>query len=179
MKVGLFVPCYIDAFFPEVGVATLELLERLGCEVEYPPDQTCCGQPMANSGCQDDSAATEALFVLNRRRQLLFVNSAWETLTGHKARDVHKRVCKRQRDAVPGSCAAVQHALCPPRDVLDGKLMQLRRLYLAADGPRSWDVLFIPLLGPHGVLGVLGKIQPVGSGHSAADFICPSATYTD
>jgi L-lactate dehydrogenase complex protein LldE len=63
MKVGLFIPCYIDAFFPEVGVATLELLERLGCSVEYPLDQTCCGQPMANSGCQDDAAATEAHFI--------------------------------------------------------------------------------------------------------------------
>ena len=63
MKLGLFIPCYIDAFFPEVGVATLELLERLGCSIEYPLDQTCCGQPMANSGCQDDAAATEDLFV--------------------------------------------------------------------------------------------------------------------
>jgi L-lactate dehydrogenase complex protein LldE len=63
MKVGLFIPCYIDAFFPEVGIATLELLERLGCAVEYPLDQTCCGQPMANSGCQEDAAATEAHFV--------------------------------------------------------------------------------------------------------------------
>jgi len=63
MNVGLFVPCYIDAFFPEVGIATLELLERLGCSAEYPLDQTCCGQPMANSGCQDDAAATEAHFV--------------------------------------------------------------------------------------------------------------------
>src|SRR5215510_13470635 len=43
MKVGLFVPCYIDAFFPEVGVATLELLEKLGCSVGYPTDQSCCG----------------------------------------------------------------------------------------------------------------------------------------
>jgi L-lactate dehydrogenase complex protein LldE len=65
MKVALFVPCYIDAFFPEVGIATLELLERLGCEVVYPLDQTCCGQPMANNGCHDDAAATETLFVKN------------------------------------------------------------------------------------------------------------------
>lgn len=63
MKVGLFIPCYIDAFFPEVGVATLELLEKLGCEVGYPIDQTCCGQPMANSGCEDDAAGVEAHFV--------------------------------------------------------------------------------------------------------------------
>ena len=65
MKVGLFIPCYVDAFFPEVGIATLELLERCGLDVEYPLDQTCCGQPMANSGCHDDAAATEALFVKN------------------------------------------------------------------------------------------------------------------
>jgi L-lactate dehydrogenase complex protein LldE len=63
VKIGLFIPCYVDAFFPKVGIATLQLLNRLGCAVDYPIDQTCCGQPMANSGCQEDSAATEALFV--------------------------------------------------------------------------------------------------------------------
>jgi L-lactate dehydrogenase complex protein LldE len=65
MRVGLFVPCYVDAFEPEVGIATLELLERLGCTVEYPFDQTCCGQPMANTGCHAEAAATEQLFVKN------------------------------------------------------------------------------------------------------------------
>ncbi|MBY0252569.1 MAG: (Fe-S)-binding protein [Methylobacterium organophilum] len=65
MRVGLFVPCYVDAFEPEVGIATLELLERLGCTVEYPFDQTCCGQPMTNTGYHAEAAATEALFVEN------------------------------------------------------------------------------------------------------------------
>lgn len=65
MKVALFVPCYVDAFFPEVAIATLELLERFGVEVAYPLDQTCCGQPMANSGCHADAAGAEALFVRN------------------------------------------------------------------------------------------------------------------
>ena len=65
MRVGLFIPCFIDAFFPEVGVATLELLERFGCEVVCPRDQTCCGQPMADNGFNADAAATEALFVRN------------------------------------------------------------------------------------------------------------------
>ena len=63
MRIGLFIPCYIDAFFPEVGIATLELLERFGHEVVYPRDQTCCGQPMANSGFNAECADTEALFV--------------------------------------------------------------------------------------------------------------------
>ena len=65
MRIGLFVPCYIDAFFPEVGIATLELLERFGHQIVYPHDQTCCGQPMANSGFNVECADTEALFVRN------------------------------------------------------------------------------------------------------------------
>ena len=59
MRIGLFIPCYIDAFFPEVGIATLELLERFGHDVVYPRDQTCCGQPMANSGFNAYCADTE------------------------------------------------------------------------------------------------------------------------
>ena len=65
MRIGLFIPCFIDAFLPEVGIATLELLERFGHDVEYPRDQTCCGQPMANSGFNAEAAETEALFVRN------------------------------------------------------------------------------------------------------------------
>lgn len=56
MSVALSVPCYIDQFYPDVAVATLELLERLGVDVVYPEGQTCCGQPMANTGCTDDAA---------------------------------------------------------------------------------------------------------------------------
>jgi L-lactate dehydrogenase complex protein LldE len=67
MRVGLFVPCYVDAFHPEVGIATLELLERFNLDVTYPFDQTCCGQPMTNTGCHKESADTEALFVKNFR----------------------------------------------------------------------------------------------------------------
>lgn len=50
MKVGLFVPCYIDQFYPQVAIASLQLLEKVGCDVTYPANQTCCGQPMANAG---------------------------------------------------------------------------------------------------------------------------------
>lgn len=65
MKVGLFIPCYIDAIYPKVGIATLELLEKLGVEVEVPLTQTCCGQPMSNEGDQKNAAAAEALFCEN------------------------------------------------------------------------------------------------------------------
>ena len=57
MKVGLFIPCYINALYPDVGRASYELLRRVGCEVDYPLDQTCCGQPMANAGYEKDARA--------------------------------------------------------------------------------------------------------------------------
>jgi L-lactate dehydrogenase complex protein LldE len=50
MKVSLLVTCLADALFPEVGVATVRLLRGLGVEVDFPPSQTCCGQPFFNSG---------------------------------------------------------------------------------------------------------------------------------
>jgi len=53
MKIGLFIPCYVDAVYPEAGIATYKLLKHLGLEVEYPERQTCCGQPMANAGFED------------------------------------------------------------------------------------------------------------------------------
>ncbi|WP_308265628.1 heterodisulfide reductase-related iron-sulfur binding cluster, partial [Prevotella sp.] len=49
MKIGLFIPCYVDALYPEVGVATYKLLKSLALDVDYPLNQTCCGQPMANA----------------------------------------------------------------------------------------------------------------------------------
>ena len=55
MKVGLFIPCYVDALYPEVGVSTYKLLRSLGIEVFYPEKQTCCGQPMGNAGFQGKS----------------------------------------------------------------------------------------------------------------------------
>ena len=49
IRIGLFIPCYIDQLYPQVGLATVEILERFGVEVEYPTEQPCCGQPMANT----------------------------------------------------------------------------------------------------------------------------------
>jgi L-lactate dehydrogenase complex protein LldE len=65
MRAGLFIPCYVDQFYPQVAIATLQLLEKLGVEVVYPPNQTCCGQPMANSGFQHLTKGCDELFVKN------------------------------------------------------------------------------------------------------------------
>ena len=52
MKVGLFVTCLVDMVRPNIGFATLKLLEDAGCEVVVPAAQTCCGQPGYNSGAR-------------------------------------------------------------------------------------------------------------------------------
>ena len=57
MKVSLFVTCLTDTFYPRVGEAVVRVLEHLGCEVDFPEAQTCCGQPMFNTGCHADAAA--------------------------------------------------------------------------------------------------------------------------
>ncbi len=57
LKVSLMITCLGDALFPDVGVATVRLLRRLGLQVEFPQAQTCCGQPQYNSGYHDDARA--------------------------------------------------------------------------------------------------------------------------
>jgi L-lactate dehydrogenase complex protein LldE len=63
VKVALFIPCYVDQLYPGVGLATARILERLGCEVRYPEDQTCCGQPMANAGFAAEAAPLARRFL--------------------------------------------------------------------------------------------------------------------
>jgi L-lactate dehydrogenase complex protein LldE len=54
-RVGLFIPCYVDQLYPQVGMATYEVLQLCGIEAEFPEAQTCCGQPMANTGCTEEA----------------------------------------------------------------------------------------------------------------------------
>ena len=57
MRVGLFVTCLGDTLFPSTGQAVVRLLERLGHEVEFPEEQTCCGQMHLNSGYAEEGLA--------------------------------------------------------------------------------------------------------------------------
>lgn len=63
MKIGLFIPCFMNELYPQSCVATYKLLKKLNLNVEYPVDQTCCGQPMANSGCSKDMKTLAYKFV--------------------------------------------------------------------------------------------------------------------
>ncbi len=62
MRVGLFVTCLGDTLFPEAPQAVVRVLERLGHEVEFPSEQTCCGQLHANSGYHNEAAALAQRF---------------------------------------------------------------------------------------------------------------------
>jgi L-lactate dehydrogenase complex protein LldE len=55
VKVSLFITCLADQFFPDVGLSAVRVLRRLGCEVDFPEAQVCCGQPAFNSGYRDEA----------------------------------------------------------------------------------------------------------------------------
>ena len=63
VRVALFITCFNDTLFPETGRATVRLLERLGHEVEFPLEQTCCGQMHFNTGYQREAIPLVRRFV--------------------------------------------------------------------------------------------------------------------
>ena len=63
MRVSLFVTCFNDLLFPKTGQAVVRVLERLGCTVDFPLDQTCCGQMHWNTGYQRQAVPLVRHFV--------------------------------------------------------------------------------------------------------------------
>ena len=63
VRVSLFVTCVVDQLFPKVGLAMADVLESLGYAVDFPEDQTCCGQPAFNSGYRDEARAVARHFL--------------------------------------------------------------------------------------------------------------------
>lgn len=62
-KVSLFITCLVDNFFPQVGDSMVKVLSKLGVDMNFPDDQTCCGQPAFNSGFQHDARALAKRFL--------------------------------------------------------------------------------------------------------------------
>ena len=62
MRVALFIPCFIDQLFPNVGIAMVTVLRRLNVDVYYPEEQTCCGQPAFNTGYWDEARTLAARY---------------------------------------------------------------------------------------------------------------------
>jgi L-lactate dehydrogenase complex protein LldE len=63
LDVSLFIPCFVDQLYPQVGIATVKILQELNCNVIYPEQQTCCGQPAFNTGYSDEAAQLAARFI--------------------------------------------------------------------------------------------------------------------
>ncbi len=88
--VALFIPCYVDQLYPEVGLATARVLERLGVPVEFPEAQTCCGQPMANAGATAAAAplASHHLDVFERYGRVVCPSGSCTAMVRHHYHDV-------------------------------------------------------------------------------------------
>lgn len=77
MRIALFIPCFVDTLFPSAGRAMVEVLERLGHELELPPGQTCCGQIHVNSGYRGEATGLARRFVeVFRRSEAVVAPSA-------------------------------------------------------------------------------------------------------
>jgi L-lactate dehydrogenase complex protein LldE len=63
MRIALFIPCFVDQLLPEVGLDMVRVLRRLRYDVDFPQEQTCCGQPAFNSGYWDDAKPLAERFV--------------------------------------------------------------------------------------------------------------------
>lgn len=63
MIVDIFIPCFIDQLYPTVGLNMVKVLEKLGCGVNYNPEQTCCGQPAFNAGYWDEARSVGEKFI--------------------------------------------------------------------------------------------------------------------
>ena len=97
MRVALQVTCLNDALFPDVGKAAVRLLRRLGVDVDFPQAQTCCGQPMVNTGYLDEAVPAVRSFV-----EAFASYDAVVTPSGScagSARHQHAMVARRSGDA--------------------------------------------------------------------------------
>lgn len=107
--------------------------------------------------------ADEPLFLLSRKRSLIYVNPSWEKLTGFAAADVRSLPCRRRQPASSQERfpEMLGHLLSPPPEVLQGQFAVVRRIVpTGSDLPRWWDLEFTPLLENRKLILILGRIRP-------------------
>src|SRR6187551_936856 len=103
MRVALMVTCLGDALFPDVGKSVVRLLRRLGVDAEFPEGQTCCAQPMVNTGYLDEAVPVVRTFVRAFEGYDAIVTPSGSC--AGSARHQHSIVARRSGDA--GLAAAV------------------------------------------------------------------------
>lgn len=119
MRVALFVTCLADTFFPDTARATVRLLERLGCEVVFPEQQTCCGQMHFNTGYARQAGE------LARRHERVFAAADVVVLPSGSCagmvREHYAQLCERQQGeaTLPGKTYELSELLVDVLGVTD------------------------------------------------------------
>jgi L-lactate dehydrogenase complex protein LldE len=73
MEVDIFIPCFVDQLYPDVGFSMVKVLEKLGCKVHFNPEQTCCGQPAYNAGYFDEAVEVAGKFLKDFRSDSKYI----------------------------------------------------------------------------------------------------------
>ncbi len=96
LRIALFITCFNDTLFPRTGQAVVELLERLGHEVSFPEQQTCCGQMHFNTGYMDEAASLVRRFVRVFAEEAVIVTPSGSC--AGMVRDAYPRVAEQAGD---------------------------------------------------------------------------------
>lgn len=109
MKVALFITCLTDTYYPRVGAAALRVLRHFGCQVEFPAEQTCCGQPAFNSGFHEQArtVARRMLRVFETCETVVTPSASCATMVKHHFPEL--LVGDRQEHAAAQRLAARTH----------------------------------------------------------------------
>jgi len=93
LRVSLFVTCIVDQLFPQTGLAMADVLERAGCRLEFPEEQTCCGQPAYNSGFQEEarSVARHFLEVFRDAEYIVAPSGSCTSMVVHHYEDLFRK----------------------------------------------------------------------------------------
>ncbi|CAN5623870.1 (Fe-S)-binding protein [soil metagenome] len=171
-KVLLMATCLCDAFFDDVAQATVEVLEHLGCEVEFPEDQTCCGQPAFNSGdwAASRKVVRHAVNVFKGDRPVIVPSGSCAAMMFHGA------PLEFEKEADKGEV-----------DQLAGRSWELADFIVNGLGVKTWPGKFHGRIAFHrschtrgtesgpAALGLLGsiegvEIEPFGEGEQCCGF---------
>jgi len=92
-RVSLFVTCIVDQLFPKVGIAVVDVLERLGFRVDFPEAQTCCGQPAFNSGYREEArqVARHFLEVFRDADYIVVPSGSCTSMIAHHFADIFEK----------------------------------------------------------------------------------------
>lgn len=92
-RVSLFVTCVVDQLFPKVGLAMAEVLERIGCQVDFPEAQTCCGQPAFNSGFRAEAREVARYFlsVFANAEYVVIPSGSCASMISHHFEDIFQK----------------------------------------------------------------------------------------